>query len=43
MFDLKIPESSRERSGVVRRDELDRLTGLIESAGLGEKVEIAVG
>jgi NitT/TauT family transport system ATP-binding protein len=43
MFDLEIPESSRERSGVVGRDEMDRLSALIESAGLAEKLEIAVG
>jgi len=43
MFDLQIPESSRGASGVVGRDEMDRLTGLIEGAGLGEKLEIAVG
>jgi len=43
MFDLEIPEDSREASGVVGRDEMDRLAGLIEGAGLGEKLEIAVG
>ncbi len=43
MFDLEIPESSREASGVVGRDEMDRLAGLIEGTGLGEKLEVAVG
>ena len=43
MFDLEIPEDSREPSGVVGRDEMDRLSGLIEGAGLGEKLEIGVG
>lgn len=43
MFDLEIPESSRGASGVVGRDEMDRLSGLIEGAGLGERLEIGVG
>lgn len=43
MFDLEIPESSRCASGMVGRDEMDRLSGLIENAGLAEKLEVAVG
>ena len=40
MFDMEIPESIRMASGYPRRDELDRLTKLIEDAALDGRLEL---
>jgi NitT/TauT family transport system ATP-binding protein len=40
MFDMEIPDSIRMDSGYPRRDELDRLTHLIEDAALDGKFEL---
>jgi NitT/TauT family transport system ATP-binding protein len=40
LFDLNIPESSRAASGYPRRDELDRLTRLVEDAAMGGRLEL---
>jgi NitT/TauT family transport system ATP-binding protein len=40
MFDLDIPESIRTPSGYPRREELDRLTKLIEDAAMGGRLEL---
>ena len=40
MYDMEIPESIRMASGYPRRDELDRLTKLIEDAALDGRLEL---
>jgi NitT/TauT family transport system ATP-binding protein len=40
MFDLEIPDSIRTASGFPRREELDRLTKLIEDAAMGGRYEM---
>jgi NitT/TauT family transport system ATP-binding protein len=40
MFDLEVPESIRTESGYPRRDELDRLTKLIEDAAMEGRHEL---
>ncbi len=39
MFDMEIPESIRLASGYPRRDEIDRLTHLIETAAFDDKTD----
>ena len=40
MFDLEIPDSIRAASGYPRREELDRLTKLVEDAAMGGRYEM---
>jgi NitT/TauT family transport system ATP-binding protein len=40
MFEMAVPEESRTSSGYPRRDEIDRMTRLIEDAALGGRLEV---
>ena len=41
LFDLEIPDSARTASGYPRRDELERLTKLVEGAAEGGRMEMS--
>ncbi len=40
ILDMEVPDSVRSSSGYPARDELDRLSGVIENAALGGRVEL---
>jgi len=40
IFELAVPETARTASGYPRREEIERMTKLIEDAALGGRLEV---